>query len=147
MGLFWAAYCATPMKARGRPTQERAAAAKAELEAILARRPDLKGKSSEAAKRIIRRETRLSLKPRSRFVANRPQQLARTGFVLTPNLPPPLQAGWGFFVYQITRFGSPVLKWREPSMPWHERLPRCGRRRKARSASARRRQCTVSLSR
>ena len=53
------------MKARGRPTQERAAAAKAELEDILARRPDLKGKSLEAAKRIIRRETRLALKPRS----------------------------------------------------------------------------------
>ena len=32
------------MKTRGPPTQERAAAAKAELEAILARRPDLKGR-------------------------------------------------------------------------------------------------------
>jgi hypothetical protein len=38
--------------------------AKAELAAILERRPDLKGKSLEAAKRIMRREARLSLKPR-----------------------------------------------------------------------------------
>jgi hypothetical protein len=40
-----------------------AAAAKAELAAILERRLDLKGKSPEAAKRIMRREARLSLKP------------------------------------------------------------------------------------
>ncbi len=50
------------MRARERPTDDRA---EAELEAILARRPDLKGKSLEAVKRIIRRETRLSLKPGS----------------------------------------------------------------------------------
>jgi hypothetical protein len=37
---------------------------KAELDAILQCRPDLKGKSLEAAKRIVRREARLSLKPR-----------------------------------------------------------------------------------
>jgi hypothetical protein len=37
---------------------------KAELDAILERRPDLKGKSLEAAKRIMRREARLSLRPR-----------------------------------------------------------------------------------
>jgi hypothetical protein len=38
--------------------------AKAELDAIVERRADLKGKSLEAAKRIMRRERRLSLKPR-----------------------------------------------------------------------------------
>jgi hypothetical protein len=37
---------------------------KVELSEILERRPDLKGKSLEAAKRIIRREARLALKPR-----------------------------------------------------------------------------------
>jgi hypothetical protein len=37
--------------------------AKAELD-NLERRPDLKGKSPEAAKRIMRRERRLLLKPR-----------------------------------------------------------------------------------
>jgi hypothetical protein len=36
----------------------------AELDAILERRPELKGKSLEAVKRILRRERRLSLKPR-----------------------------------------------------------------------------------
>jgi hypothetical protein len=35
-----------------------------ELEAILERRPELKGKSLEAVKRILRRERRLSLRPR-----------------------------------------------------------------------------------
>ena len=39
-------------------------APKAELDTILERRPELKGKSLEAAKRIIRRDARLSLKPR-----------------------------------------------------------------------------------
>ena len=43
--------------------QRSAADAKAELNAILERRPDLKGKSLEAAKRILRREARLSVKP------------------------------------------------------------------------------------
>jgi hypothetical protein len=43
--------------------QRSAASAKAELDAILQRRPDLKGKSPEAAKRILRREARLSAKP------------------------------------------------------------------------------------
>ena len=62
---FFLAVLSKPMKARGRLTQDRAEAAKAELAAILARRPDLKGKSLEAAKRIIRRETRLALKPLS----------------------------------------------------------------------------------
>jgi hypothetical protein len=37
--------------------------AKAELDAIVQQRPDLKGKSLEAARRIMRREARLSLKP------------------------------------------------------------------------------------
>ena len=39
------------------------------------------------------------------------------------------------------------LKRRGPSMPWHEHPPRYDRRRKARSALARRRQCIVLLSR
>jgi hypothetical protein len=37
---------------------------KAERDAIWEQRPDLKGKSLEAMKRIMRREARLSLKPR-----------------------------------------------------------------------------------
>jgi hypothetical protein len=45
-----------------RPTSE-PRAARAELEEILKARPDLRGKSLEAAKRILRRERRLSLKP------------------------------------------------------------------------------------
>jgi hypothetical protein len=51
------------MVARERLTDERSATAKAELEAIVARRPDLKGKSLEAIRRIMRRETRMSLRP------------------------------------------------------------------------------------
>jgi hypothetical protein len=42
---------------------QRATAAKAELAEILERRPDLKGKSIEAVRRILRREARLSLRP------------------------------------------------------------------------------------
>ena len=45
------------MRAHERPADERA---QAELEAILARRPDLKARALEAVKRIIRRERRLS---------------------------------------------------------------------------------------
>jgi hypothetical protein len=37
---------------------------RAELDTIVERRPKLKGKSLEAVKRILRRERRLSLKPR-----------------------------------------------------------------------------------
>ena len=40
-----------------------AVVATAELAEILERRPDLKGKSMEAVRRILRRETRLSLRP------------------------------------------------------------------------------------
>jgi hypothetical protein len=43
---------------------ERARGARAELAEILERRPDLQGKSLEAVKRILRREARLSLRPR-----------------------------------------------------------------------------------
>ena len=43
---------------------QRVRAAKADLAEILERRPDLKGKSMEAVRRILRRETRLSLRPR-----------------------------------------------------------------------------------
>jgi hypothetical protein len=43
---------------------QRAREAKAELAEILERRPDLKGKSIEAARRVLRREARLSLRPR-----------------------------------------------------------------------------------
>ncbi len=43
---------------------QRARAAKAELAEILERRPDLKGKCIEAVRRILRREARLSLRPR-----------------------------------------------------------------------------------
>ena len=39
-------------------------AAKADLAEILERRPDLKGKSIEAVRRVLRREARLSLRPR-----------------------------------------------------------------------------------
>ena len=42
----------------------RARAAKAELAEILERRPDLKGKSIEAVRRLLRREARLSLRPK-----------------------------------------------------------------------------------
>ena len=45
---------------KGTPT---AVLATAELAEILERRPDLKGKSIEAVRRILRRETRLSLRP------------------------------------------------------------------------------------
>jgi hypothetical protein len=38
--------------------------AKAELTEILEARPDLKGKSIEAVRRVLRREARLSLRPR-----------------------------------------------------------------------------------
>ena len=58
------------MVARERPTDERSATAKAELEAIVARRPDLKGKSLEAIRRILRRETRMSLRPLISLIAN-----------------------------------------------------------------------------
>jgi hypothetical protein len=47
---------------RGTP---RAKEAKADLAEILERRPDLKGKSIEAVRRVLRREARLSLRPRS----------------------------------------------------------------------------------
>ena len=40
------------------------AQAKADLAKIVERRPDLKGKSIEAVRRILRREARLSLRPR-----------------------------------------------------------------------------------
>ena len=43
---------------------QKAAVAKAELAEILERRPDLKGKSIEAVRRVLRREARLSLRPR-----------------------------------------------------------------------------------
>ena len=39
------------------------AQAKADLAKIVERRPDLKGKSIEAVRRILRREARLSLRP------------------------------------------------------------------------------------
>ena len=42
----------------------RAREAKADLAEILERRPDLKGKSIEAVRRVLRREGRLSLRPR-----------------------------------------------------------------------------------
>ena len=45
---------------RGTP---KAMVATAELAEILERRPDLKGKSIEAVRRILRREARLSLRP------------------------------------------------------------------------------------
>ena len=41
---------------------QRARAAKADLAEILERRPDLKGKSIEAVRRILRREARLALR-------------------------------------------------------------------------------------
>ena len=40
-----------------------AVVATAELAEVLERRPDLKGKSIESVRRILRRETRLSLRP------------------------------------------------------------------------------------
>ena len=43
---------------------QRAREAKANLAEILERRPDLKGKSIEAVRRVLRREARLSLRPR-----------------------------------------------------------------------------------
>jgi hypothetical protein len=43
---------------------QRARAAKADLAEILEFRPDLKGKSIEAVRRVLRREARLSLRPR-----------------------------------------------------------------------------------
>jgi hypothetical protein len=46
---------------RGTP---KATVATAELAEIWERRPDLKGKSIEAVRRILRREARLSLRPR-----------------------------------------------------------------------------------
>jgi hypothetical protein len=44
------------MVARERPKDERSATAKAELEAIVVRRPALKGKSFEAIRRIMTRD-------------------------------------------------------------------------------------------
>ena len=43
---------------------QRARVAKADPAEILERRPDLKGKSIEAVRRVLRREARLSLRPR-----------------------------------------------------------------------------------
>ena len=43
---------------------QRAREAKANLAEILERRPDLTGKSIEAVRRVLRREARLSLRPR-----------------------------------------------------------------------------------
>jgi hypothetical protein len=43
---------------------QRAREAKAGLAEILQRRPDLKGKSLEAIRRILRREARLSVRPK-----------------------------------------------------------------------------------
>ena len=43
---------------------QRAREAKADLAEILERRSDLKGKSIEAVRRVLRREARLSLRPR-----------------------------------------------------------------------------------
>jgi hypothetical protein len=43
---------------------QRARKAKAGLAEILEARPDLKGKSLEAVRRVLRREARLSLRPR-----------------------------------------------------------------------------------
>jgi hypothetical protein len=43
---------------------QRAREAKADPAEILERRPDLKGKSIEAVRRVLRREARLSLRPR-----------------------------------------------------------------------------------
>jgi hypothetical protein len=52
------------MTVKDRSEYERSAALdRAELDQILERRPDLRGKSLEGAKRILRREARLSLKP------------------------------------------------------------------------------------
>jgi hypothetical protein len=51
------------VKSHSEHQRSAASSTKAELDAILERRPDLKGKSLEAAKRILRREARLSLKP------------------------------------------------------------------------------------
>jgi hypothetical protein len=46
------------------PPASNASSAKADRDAIWEQRPDLKDKSLEAVKRIMRREARLSLKPR-----------------------------------------------------------------------------------
>ena len=48
----------------GMDEAQRAMVVKAELAEILERRPDLKGKSLEAVRRVLRREARLSLRPR-----------------------------------------------------------------------------------
>jgi hypothetical protein len=48
----------------GMDEAQRAMVAKAELAEILERRPDLKGKSIEAVRGVVRREARLSLRPR-----------------------------------------------------------------------------------
>ena len=48
----------------GMDEAQRAMVVKAELAEILERRPDLKGKSIEAVRRVLRREARLSLRPR-----------------------------------------------------------------------------------
>ena len=45
----------------------KATVATAELAEILERRPDLKGKSIEAVRRLLRREARLSLRPQKTF--------------------------------------------------------------------------------
>ena len=66
----------------------------------------------------------------------------------TPKLSPPRSQA--FLVFPATKspgLDRPFLKRRGPSMPWHEHPPRYDRRRKARSALARRQQCTVLLSR
>jgi hypothetical protein len=48
---------------RGAPKATMTTAELAELAEILERRPDLRGKSIESVKRVLRRETRLSLRP------------------------------------------------------------------------------------
>jgi hypothetical protein len=58
---------------RRKPSASNSPSAKAERDAIWEQRPDLKGKSLEAAKRIMRREARLSLKPRRQRAAGNNQ--------------------------------------------------------------------------
>jgi hypothetical protein len=132
----------------------------------LMRRRLLRSRSSGGRAGSIRRSTYsgssgLIARPRARAWCGRPQvggldsligNVQSSSFTprqfqsdVTPPALAPAAASKpaGAFLTKSPGSGRQFLKRRGPSMPSHEHPRRSGRRRKARSASARRRQCTV----
>jgi hypothetical protein len=92
---------------------------------------------------------RLSLWVTSRMTHRSANDVRDTATNSCPQLlpPSPLALFLGVWATKSRGLDRPFLKWRGPSMPWHEHPPRYGRRRKVRSALARRLQYIVLLSR